>query len=104
MVETPVDERRHGEVVHLAKALSTRDLLNEVSKQCPEGVPIPSKQWLRLQFWPKNPSLKTALQYTGKLKVKYMVQARQLRKAYIDAHYCSALFHYLREMSVQFRI
>lgn len=103
VVETSVDERRHGEVVHLAKALSTRDLLNQVAKKCPEGIPIPSKQWLRLQFWPKNPSLKSALQYTGKLQVKFMIQARQLRKAHVDAHYCSALYRYLREMSVKFR-
>ena len=103
VVETPVDERRHGEVTHLAKALSTRDLLNQVAKQCPVGVPVPSKQWLRLRFWPKNPSLKTALQYTGKLKVKFMVQARQLRHAHDDAHYCSTLFRYLRELSIKFR-
>ena len=72
VIETPVDERRHSEIPHLAKALSTRYLLNEVAKQCPEGVPVPSKQWLRLQFWPKNPCLKSALQYTGKLKVKFI--------------------------------
>ena len=64
-VETPVDERRHGEVAHLAKALSARDLLEQVAKRCPEGVAVPSKQWLRLQFWPKNPSLKSSLQHTG---------------------------------------
>ena len=76
-VETPVDER-HGEVAHLATALSLRDVLKQVAKQCPEGIAVPSKQWLRLQFWPKNPSLKSSLQYTGKLEVKFMVQARQL--------------------------
>ena len=60
-VETPVDERRHGEVVHLAKALSARDLLDQVAKQCPPGTPIPCKQWLRLQFCPKNPSIKISV-------------------------------------------
>lgn len=79
-MDTAVDDRRHGEVTHLAKALSVRDLLDQVARQCPEGTSIPSKQWLRLQFWPKNPSLKSSLQYTGKLEVKFMVQARQLRK------------------------
>ncbi len=48
-----------------------------------------------LQFWPKNPSLKMSLQYTGKLKVKFMVQARQLRHAHADAHYCSAQHTYV---------
>jgi hypothetical protein len=102
-VETPVDERRHGEVAHLAKALSARDLLEQVAKRCPEGIAVPSKQWLRLQFWSKNPSLKSSLQYTGKLEVKFMVQACQLRKHHEDAHYCSALFRYLREMCIKFR-
>ena len=32
-----------------------------------------------------------------------MVQARQLRKQHEDAHYCSALFRYLREMCIKFR-
>ena len=58
-METAVDDRRHdavkdGEaVVHMAAALSARDLHSQVKKQCPEGTPIPSLQWLRLQFWPR---------------------------------------------------
>lgn len=53
-VETAVDERRHdpvadgGEVItHLARALSVRDLYDQVCKKCPEGTPLPSIQWLR---------------------------------------------------------
>ena len=51
-VETAVDERRHdpvsGEVVtHLARALSVRDMYDQVCKKCPEGTPLPSIQWLR---------------------------------------------------------
>ncbi len=87
--ETAVDDRRHGEHTHLVKAISAGDLLEEVSKRCPEGTAIPSKQWLRLQFWPKKPTNKTALQYTGKLDVKFMIQLRQLRKSHEDSHYCA---------------
>ena len=58
-VETAVDDRRHDEHAHLAKAISVRDLLEQVRKRCPDGTPCPSKQWLRLQFWPKNPSWMT---------------------------------------------
>ena len=52
-VETAVDERRHdavdnGEVVtHFARALSVRDMFDQVCERCPEGTPIPSIQWLR---------------------------------------------------------
>ena len=80
-IELAVDNRRHDRVAHLAAALSVNDMLSEVSKLVGSDVPVPSAQWLRLQFWPKNPTAKTSLQYTGKLKVKYMVQKRQLRKA-----------------------
>ena len=102
-VETAVDDRRHGEVTHLAKAISVRDLLEQVSACCPQGTEIPSKQWLRLQFWPKTPSNRNSLQYTGKLNVKFMVQARQLRKTHEDSHYCAALFRYAKEFAIKFR-
>ena len=78
--ELAVHERRHGQVTYLAAALSAQDLLTEVAKRCPEGTPIPSEAWLRYQFWPKDPSKKSASQYTGRLRVKHMVQARQFRK------------------------
>ena len=105
VVETAVDDQRHGEHTHLAKAISVRDLLEQVTKQCPEGTAVPSKQWLQLQFWPKNPTSKSVLQYAGKLNVKFMIQPRQprqLRKEHIDSHYCAALFCYLKEFSVMF--
>ena len=102
-VETAVDDRRHGEVTHLARAISVRDLLEQVSARCPQGTEIPSKQWLRLQFWPKTPSNRNSLQYTGKLNVKFMVQARQLRKRHEDAHYFAALFRYTKEFAIKFR-
>lgn len=78
-------------------------LLSEVSKTVGPDVPIPSAQWLRLQFWPKTPTAKTALQYTGRLKVKYMIQKHQLRKYHKDAHYASVLFRYQKEMAVKYR-
>lgn len=99
--ETAVDERRHGSATHLAKAFSTRDLISNVAKRCPDSTPLPSEQWLRLQFWPKNLTMKSAMQFTGRFQVKFMVQARQLRKWHEDAHYCAALFRYLKECSVQ---
>ena len=50
-IETAVDDRRHdnidsdGEsVVHLAVAMSTKDIHEQVKKEYPEGTPIPSVQ------------------------------------------------------------
>ena len=56
-IETAVDERRddavdNGEVVtHLARALSVRDMFDQVCKRCPEGTPLPSIQWLRSVYY-----------------------------------------------------
>ena len=77
--------------------------LSEVSKLVGAEVPVPSEQWLRLQFWPKDPTARSSLQYTGRLKVKYLVQKRQLRKYHEDVHYASALFRYEKEMAIKFR-
>ena len=32
-----VDDRRHGEVTHMAKAISVRDLREQVTSKCPPG-------------------------------------------------------------------
>ncbi|PKY62938.1 hypothetical protein RhiirA4_490414, partial [Rhizophagus irregularis] len=71
-----IDERHHDTIVHLAKAISVKDLRNQVAAICPENTPIPHKQWIRLQFWPKNPRNNT------------------------NVHYASALFRYLKELAV----
>lgn len=108
-VETAVDERRHDtvkgdEIVsHLAQALSVRDLHEQVTSRCPPDTPIPSIQWLRYQFWPRKQSAATSERYTGRLKVKFMVQSRQFRHHHIDSHYASALYRYGREFAIQYR-
>ena len=64
-----VHERRHGETTYLAKAISIRDLINQVSQMC-SGEPIPSEEWVRLQFCPKNPHAKVASQYRCQFDAK----------------------------------
>ena len=90
-------------MVHLAHAISMRDLRDEVKKQCPEGTPIPSLEWIRLQFWPKLKHAATGIHYTGRLNIKYMVQKQQWRKVRCDAHYGATVFRYLRELAIKFR-
>ena len=98
-----VDDRRHGEVTHLAKAISIRDLKEQVSQRCPPGTAISSEEWLRLQFWPKTPKACVSLQYTGRLNVRFMVQKRQFRKSHEDEHYTAAIFRYLREYAIKLK-
>ena len=91
-VGTAVDDRRHSEVVHLAQAISVRDLRDQVKMKCPEGTAIPSLEWVRLQFCPKTRHSKASLHYTGRLNLKFMVQKRQWRNNHCDSHNATAMF------------
>ena len=78
-VGAAVDDRRHGEITHLARAISVRDLVEQVKARSPIGIQIPSVEWTRLQFWPKTPAAKSSLHYTGQFRMKSVVQQRQWR-------------------------
>ena len=105
VAQTAVDDRRHDQVqteddgsqvvvTHLATALSVPELHKTVSSRVAEGTAVPSQQWLQLQFWPRRTTSAVSRYFTGKLKLKFMVQARQFRKNHVDSHYASALFRY----------
>ena len=100
-VGVAVDDRRHGEITHLAKAISVRDLVDQVKAHCPQ---VPSIEWTRLQFWPKTPAAKSSLHYTGQFRMKFMVQQRQWRHSHIDAHYAAAIFRCMREYALELRV
>ena len=95
-----VDDQRHDLVSHIASAVSVCDLWERAKALCPDGTTIPSQEWLRLQFWPKNRHARVSLQYTGRLKVKYMIQRRQFQKDHCDRHYAAAVFRHMREYAV----
>ena len=113
-VEITADERRHDNVTndadgntstvsHLAMAISAPDIHRQISATLPEVVPIPSVQWFRLQFWPRNTSHATSKYYTGHLKLKFMIQARQFREWHVDCHYAPALFRYEKEFAIKYK-
>ena len=99
---TAADERRHG-TAHLSEFISLEELVDKTAKCCPEGTAIPSKSLVRLQFAPRNPYAKSALNFTGKIDVQYKVQRRQLRIDHPDDHYCNAQFRYLKEMAIDMK-
>ena len=82
-----VPDRRHGEVSFRAKAISTRDLICQVSQRCPEGCPIPS---VNLNYCPRNPQAKSFSHFSGRLLSKRMVQKQFFRNSHPDKHYCAA--------------
>lgn len=61
-----------------------------VKEKCEPEMAVPSLAWFLNQFIPKHPRYKS--EFTGRLKVKRMVQSRQLRNTHQDAHYGSAIF------------
>ena len=73
-----VQERRHGKMLYLAKAVSIRDLHRCVQERMPDGANIPSVKWLRYQFQPMNPRANTSKYYKGNINIKLMVQKRQV--------------------------
>ena len=107
-----VDDRHHATetdrevVLNMALALSARDLYQQCVDQAKKenllDEQIPSLSWFRFQFWPKNIYTHTAVNYTGRLKIHYIIQQRSIRKYTPDDHYCSALYKYCRELAVQF--
>uniref|UniRef100_A0A1X7UZ84 Uncharacterized protein n=1 Tax=Amphimedon queenslandica TaxID=400682 RepID=A0A1X7UZ84_AMPQE len=100
---TAVHERRHDTVTFMAKAISVRDLIQEVTRLCPEGTPVPSQAWVFLNICPRNPHSLVAKRYTGRLQAKHVIQKRQFRKSHPDAHYCAALFQYMRDYTIKYR-
>ena len=97
-------ERRHGDVGYMPVGISVPDLIKQVKEKLPEETPIPSEAWVRYQFWPKDPSSRSATQYTGRFNVLFHVQTRQIRHIHPDVHYCAALAKYLRSCLVKFKV
>ena len=100
-----VDDRQHGETLHMPLAISIRHLREKIIERLRlthvnEMPVVPSEEWIRLQFWPPNPYTSQALHYSGRFQVKFRVQIRQLRKDHPDQHYVSALLQYVGHFSV----
>ena len=102
-ISPAVDDRRHGHITHLSSTISIRDLVEQVQLRCPTDTNIPSLEWVLLQFWPKTPSANTSLQYTGRFRMKFMIQQRQWRRQHPDSHYAAATFRYTREYALMLR-
>ena len=51
-------------------------LKNKYDLETFEQINIPSIEWIRLQFQPKNPYAKNAIQYTSRFNIEYKVQSR----------------------------
>ena len=64
-------------------AVSVHDLWDIISQylqqKFPDAAPaILSSEWIRLQFWPSNLYIDQAIGYSGRFKLKFGIQIRQL--------------------------
>ena len=101
--ESATHERRQSVVAYLPFAISVADLREKVLSRLPDGTPAPSVSWICLQFYPSNPYTRSALNYSGRFKVRYKVQQRLLRAQHTDSGYGLCLFRYLKTMAVRWR-
>ena len=87
-------------------AISVCDLRNIIEERLhtkfPEEPMLPSVEWIRLQFVPRNPYSSNSLRYTGRFDVKFAVQVRQLCKSHPDSKYVMVLLKYAKEYAVTF--
>jgi len=89
-----VEERRHSDTMHASAAHSIPNLVKQVTDLLKQKVssgkletmpPIPSVEWVRLQFIPNNTFSNIAAKFTGRLDVKRGVQSRTLRKEHMTS-------------------
>ena len=111
---TAVDDRRHATasietgdvVVNKTLAISTPDLhkkcCQEAEKAGLTAEETPSLSCFKLQFWPKDATTYSVLNYMGRFSIKYMIQQRMARKAH-DVHYAEAVYKYAMEYAGSIR-
>ena len=107
-----VEERRHSDTMHASAAHSIPNLVTQATELLKERVtsgkldkmpPIPSLEWVRLQFIPNDTFAKVAAKFTGRLNVKRGVQCRTLRKQHVDQHWVNAFVRYHLEWMVELK-
>ena len=85
-------DRRHGNELYLPFAISVEDLVLIIASRVPEGSAIPSNEWVRLQFWPKDPTTARALHHTGRFAIKF-AKTRKIRGgSHDDVWFCQYHF------------
>ena len=98
-----VHERRQSEVAYMPFALSVGDLKQQVLSRMPPKSAAPSDSWLKLNFYPGNPTTESATNYTGRFQVKHAVQQRLLRAQHIDSEFGFHQYTLLKHFVVKWR-
>ncbi|KAL7552225.1 hypothetical protein ACHAWF_016995 [Thalassiosira exigua] len=106
------EERRHADEMYASEVLSIPDLVRRAtanleakvdSRELSKMPPVPSKEFVRLQFVPNNHTVEAASKFSGQLGVKRAIQTRTLRKQHPDQHWVNAYTRYVLEWLIQLR-
>ena len=106
--KTAVDDRHHSAssteeqnvVVNMAFTLSYADMYKTCIQIAQEKNinAVPPYLWFMLQFWLTSKSTSKLLHYTGRFRVRHVVQACILRKTNPDADYARAVYSFLKKV------
>lgn len=101
---TTPHERRHGSLTYVSPlAPSLRALMDMSCEKMAKLFPgdknniVPSFEWFRRQFTPRNIYSRIASTYTGRFNATYGLQQRLLRKSHPDQHYGAKQLCYFKE-------
>lgn len=103
---TVAEERRHGETSWISPlCVSLKDLMSKCEAKMVALFPesdenfVPSYEYFRIQFTPRNSRSHVAKRYYGRFDVKFGLQKRTLHKSHVDQHYGAKQFQYLKQMA-----
>ena len=107
------EERRHSDIARASEVLSIPNLVRRATENLQQQVtsgtlptlpPIPSKQWVQLQFVANNDTVEKAAHFIGRLGVIRAIQTRTLRKQHPDQHWNNAYTRYHLEWIIELRL
>lgn len=101
---TTPHERRHGSMSYISPLCpSIRALMETAKHKMEELYPgdasnfVPSYEWFRRQFSPRNVYANVSTTFTGRFDAKRGLQQRLLRKFHIDHHYGAKQLCFFKE-------
>ena len=108
------DERRSNDSLFASEVVSIPDLVRRATENLTSKAnsnnpptivpPIPSIQFVRLQFVANNHTVSSAATLTGELGVVRKAQTRTLRKLHVDQHWVNAYTRYVKEWLIELRL
>ena len=69
-----------------------------------QNIEVPHYTLFLLQFCPCSRTASSLLHYTGRFKVRLMVQARIFQKHNPDCHYCNVIYNFIKQRAWKYSV